>query len=379
MTFALLLSLLLQAPPPKETVTIPGTKVSFDLVRLPGDGTLRPFSIGAKEVTWAEFSAYSLTKAKGVDAVTRPSQMQSWLGEFIPREALADRRPAALLRWHSAVGYCEWLSKKTGRYFRLPTEREWEYAARAGEKGEQAGSLDERAWHQGNSNRANHLGGEKKPNAFGLYDMLGNVWEYCLDFEAAPEFRPVLRGGSYRSPAGEIGWSSRRTVPDEWFRDDPVRPRSTWWLVCEWPEQGFRVVCDPGDADPEERGAAAKIDVTILGSEEVRLKTETASPEFFVRVKARVKNGSSRSLDELQLRVFFRNAEGSPHLMDVNTSNPSRATFTLCWPVLAAGARPTPLKAGESRDFEVFVPQSFEPELKDSFGAEVMTLRFSKE
>ncbi len=378
MTFALLLSLLLQAPPPKETVTIPGTKVSFDLVRLPGDGTLRPFSIGAREVTWAEFSAYSLTKAKGVDAVTRPSQMQSWLGEFLPREALADRRPAALLRWHSAAGYCDWLSKKTGRYFRLPTEREWEYAARAGEKEARPSSLEDRAWHQGNSGKLNHPGGEKKPNAFGLYDTLGNVWEYCLDFDAAPEFRPVLRGGSYRSAAEDLGWSSRRTVPPEWFQDDPVRPRSTWWLVCDWPEQGFRVVCDPGDADPEERGAAAKIDVTILAGEEVRLKTGEAT-DFFVRLKARVKNGGGRGLDELQLRVFYRGADGTPHLTDGNTSNPSRATFTFCWPVLASGAQPAPLKAGETRDFDVFVPQSFEPELKDSFGAAVMNLRFSKE
>ena len=72
----LLLSLcLLQDPPPKETVRIPGTKVSFELVALPGDGKLRPFAIGAREVSWAELRLYSETEPKGVDAVTQAARV----------------------------------------------------------------------------------------------------------------------------------------------------------------------------------------------------------------------------------------------------------------------------------------------------------------
>src|SRR5881394_1872035 len=98
MTFALLLSLLLQAPPPKETVSIPGTKVSFDLVALPGDGKLRPFAIGTREVSWAELRPYSETKATGVDAVTRPSDALSYFGEVIPQESREPKMPCTNAR-----------------------------------------------------------------------------------------------------------------------------------------------------------------------------------------------------------------------------------------------------------------------------------------
>src|SRR5688572_13165293 len=181
---AVLLSMvLLQEPPPKETVPIPGTKISLELVSLPGDGNLRPFAIGAREVSWAELRPYSVTKATTVDAVTRPSDALSYFGEVIPQESQEPKMPCTNARWHTAVTYCEWLSRKTGRYFRLPTESEWEYAARAGDAAAAPGKLPEVAWFSSNAKKITHQGGGKKPNAFGLHDMLGNLWEYTLEYD----------------------------------------------------------------------------------------------------------------------------------------------------------------------------------------------------
>src|SRR5574342_1015269 len=105
------LLLLLQAPPAKETVQIPGTRVSFDLVRLEGPG-LRPFSIGVTEVTWAEFNTYYGTRRdKALDGVTRPSRGTEFFDCLGIPAAFQDlRRPVTNVRWHTAVAYCEWLS-----------------------------------------------------------------------------------------------------------------------------------------------------------------------------------------------------------------------------------------------------------------------------
>src|SRR5262245_34199250 len=178
---------------PAEKVSIPGTSLSFDLVAVPGaPGKLAPFKIGAREVTWAEFNAYFETKdmATGVDAVTRPTRAISYFGQVgVPAHFLDAKRPLTNVRWHSAVSYCDWLSKKTGGYYRLPTETEWELAA-----GAAPAALDAVAWHKGNSENRTHDVGEKQPNAFGLYDVLGNVWEYCLEFDGGVAFAPVVRG-----------------------------------------------------------------------------------------------------------------------------------------------------------------------------------------
>jgi hypothetical protein len=374
---AALLALLLQAVPQKETLTIPGTKVSFDLVTLPGEGTLRPVAIGAKEVTWAEFRIYA--DGRALDAETRPSDSLSYLSEVMPTEAAGGGRPAVLMRWHAAAGYCAWLSKRTGRYFRLPTEREWEHAARAGERGAAPAALDAAAWHGGNSGKRTHAGGEKAANAFGLYDTLGNVWEYCLEFDRPPEFRPVLRGGSWAGPAAALGFSSRRTVPYEWFQDDPMRPRSVWWLAGDPAEQGFRVVCVPDAPDAKAReAAAAKISVQVNGGPEVQVRTGKASPDLFVHLKGQVTNGTGRDLDELQLRVSYVAPGGKPLLKDIDGIHPPRAIYTDCWPVLLSGANGAPLKAGGVRDFDVYVPLSFGG-AGAAFGATVMQLRYAKE
>jgi formylglycine-generating enzyme required for sulfatase activity len=377
-----------QAAPP-EKVTIPGASVAFETVALPGvPGKLGPFKIGTKEVTWTEFNAYFESKdmAGGTDAVSRPTRAISYFGQVgVPAHFLDLKRPVTNVRWHSVIGYCDWLSKKTGGYWRLPTEPEWEYAARAGEKADAPASLDDVAWYQANSDKRTHEGGEKKPNAFGLYDMLGNLWEYCLEFEKGSEFAPLLKGGCWSSPAGDLTFSKRQGVPLSWFEEDPNRPRSVWWLTNKDQSQGYRVVCVADPADQKERAAAcAKVEVKIGGFKEKVLKTES-SQAFFAEVNGEIKNGGERTLEEVEVFVYYLDDKGKPHLVDVAGSNkPGQATFSKCWPVLASSAQESPrapLKPGESRKFTVDIPQTFDnpPDVEpEKFGGRVTNVRFAK-
>jgi formylglycine-generating enzyme required for sulfatase activity len=154
----------------------------------------------------------------GVTEVTQ-KQYQEVMGKN-PSKFVGAQRPVEMVSWEDAVEFCERLSelpeeKKAGRVYRLPTEAEWEYACRAGSKtafsfGDESGSLGDFAWFKDNSDGKTQSVGEKKPNAWGLYDMHGNVWEWCSDWygeypgkavsdPAGPEkgsFR-VIRGGSW--------------------------------------------------------------------------------------------------------------------------------------------------------------------------------------
>jgi formylglycine-generating enzyme required for sulfatase activity len=377
-----------QAAPP-EKVAIPGTSLAFDAVSLPGTpGKVAPFKIGTREVTWAEFNAYFESKdlATGVDAVTRPTRAISYFGQVgVPAHFLDAKRPVTNVRWHSAIAYCDWLSKKTGGYWRLPTESEWEFAARAGETGAAPASLDDVAWHKGNSQGRTHDGGEKKPNALGLYDTLGNLWEYCLEFDKGGEFAPVLKGGCWSSAPDQLTFAARHGVPLAWFEEDPNRPRSVWWLTNKDVSQGFRVVCaaDPADRDAR-AAAAAKVEVKAAFGKEKVLKTES-SQAFFAEVSVEIKNGGDKTLDEVEVLVYYLDEKKKPHLVDVAGSNkPGQATFTLAWPVLANSAHAAPrapLKPGESRKFVVDLPQTFDaaPDVDpEKFGGRATNVRLSK-
>jgi len=109
--------------------------------------------------------------------------------------------------WYGASEYCRWLSERTGQNYRLPTEAEWEYAARGGQKANPkrmflyAGSdkIDEVAWY-GDINGGTHPVAQKTPNALGLYDMSGNVWEWCSDWYGSDYYQTIAKGA--KNPTG---------------------------------------------------------------------------------------------------------------------------------------------------------------------------------
>jgi formylglycine-generating enzyme required for sulfatase activity len=162
------------------------------------------FYMGKYEVTQAEWRAVAtgLPKVK-IDLNLDPSYFK---GNNLPVENVS---------WNEALEFCDRLSRATDKVYRLPTEAEWEYACRAMTTGPYAGSLDSLGWYASNSGNMTHPVGTKQPNGFGLYDMHGNVWEWCRDwyskdYPQSPSedprgpttgLYPVLRGGSWHHGA----------------------------------------------------------------------------------------------------------------------------------------------------------------------------------
>jgi formylglycine-generating enzyme required for sulfatase activity len=189
----------------------------------------------------------------GVATITDRRTERSWTVEVAPfllsplqvtRRAISeaygfgdtgdDLLPATSVSWFDAVHFCNRLSELEGLApayaitgedvvwdraadgYRLPTEAEWEHACRAGTSGPRYGELDEIAWYRANSGERLHRGGEKAPNAWGLYDMLGNAWDWCWDVYDAEVYRDyrVIKGGGWF----DEHWSCRagvrrRTMP----------------------------------------------------------------------------------------------------------------------------------------------------------------------
>jgi formylglycine-generating enzyme len=167
------------------------------------------------------------------------------------------------MTWHNAMTFCRWLSQKTGKPYRLPTEAEWEYAARVGSTtpfgcAADADKVGDYGWFQDNSDFGPGAVATKKPNAWGLYDMQGNVREWVQDLyqpnayaamantknPTGPEEGKVhvARGGCYDSPAAELRCAARACEQDWWRMNDPQIPKSKWWLP-QIDFIGFRVAC----------------------------------------------------------------------------------------------------------------------------------------
>ncbi len=291
------------------TNTIPGTRVTYVMMPIPGgeysmgspDGEaerkpdegpqhkvkIEPFWMGRCEVTWNEYELFMYpdeeqrmrgtnpTDASGdklADAVTHPSkpyvEMSFGMGK--------DGYPAISMTHHAANKYCQWLSAKTGQFYRLPTEAEWEYACRAGTTtayyfGDDASKLPEYGWFEQNSDFKYQKVGKKKPNPWGLYDMSGNVLEWCLDQydpeyykacaakgtvlepwnKATKPYPHVARGGSWDDEAKSCRSAARRGSERAWKMTDPQLPKSIWYLSdAQW--VGFRVVRPLKVPPPEE-------------------------------------------------------------------------------------------------------------------------------
>jgi formylglycine-generating enzyme required for sulfatase activity len=289
------------------------TKISFDMVPIPGGEFLmgspqnepgraddegpqhkvkvEPFWMGRHEVTWDEFELWSALLDRNLrefhriaptpldrqaDAVTKPSAPYTDMSFGMGKQGY----PAISMTQHAAKRYCEWLSAKTGHYYRLPTEAEWEYACRAGTTtaysfGDDPAKIDDYAWHSGNSTvdgeEKYHRVGKKKPNPWGLHDMHGNVAEWVQDkyepdfyanFPADRAVRPlcqanleyprVVRGGSWMSDPLKARSAARLASHPDWKAQDPSLPQSAWHLTDAL-FVGFRVVRPFRVPSPSER------------------------------------------------------------------------------------------------------------------------------
>jgi len=188
-----------------------------------GDGDEKPAHLVRITKTF-ELGRYLVTQAQWEAAMgSNPSQFK---GADLPVETVS---------WNDVQEFLSKLNaRKDGYRYRLPTEAEWEYAARAGTTGDNAGDLDSTAWYRENSNSQTHPVGQKQANAWGLHDMLGNVWEWCQDwygenyYQNSPAEDPqgpssgalrVLRGGTWVGNSRVVRVAYRgRNNPD--FRND---------------------------------------------------------------------------------------------------------------------------------------------------------------
>jgi sulfatase modifying factor 1 len=298
------------------TEYIPGSSVSFEMVAVPG-GTFRmgspadepfrnnheeplkevsvsPFFMARIEVSWDEYLAFF--KQTGAQGKTADAYLNVDLGDVdgisgpTPPWGAPDqgwgkaKRPAITMTHHAAEIYCQWLCDITGKTYRLPTEAEWEYAARGGTSdsyffegnpkryvkqglrnklfGIDTTGINTYVTYQENSGARSADPEDGTENPFGLVNMLGNVAEFCSDWYAADAYAQypddilsdptgpdvgdehVIRGGSFRDGAEKVRCASREhTKTVAWLKTDPQIPKSIWWY-SDCIHLGFRVVCE---------------------------------------------------------------------------------------------------------------------------------------
>ncbi len=306
--------------------TIPGTNISFEMIPLPGgkfnlgspesevgrntdEGPrvqvqIKPLWFAKCEVNWATYRAYlnqysqfkelstrrfrrsesereSAEKGSGnsvlanylvedpeLDGVTCPTPIYD--PSFTFEAGIDDSQPAVTMTQYAAKQFTKWLSGLTERDYRLPSESEWEYAARAGSVtaysfGDDPALLAEFAWYADNSSEQTHPVGTKKPNAWGLHDLHGNVAEWVLDayaedYEAIKELAGTdtdlvvnwptelyprsIRGGCWFDDPNKLRSATRMgSNDDDWTLADPNLPVSPWWFTeTETLGVGMRVV-----------------------------------------------------------------------------------------------------------------------------------------
>ena len=284
------------------TQRIPGVDIDFEMIAIPSgsfamgspkdemgrkkdEGPLREieiegFWISKFEVTW---ELYNLFIQRAIDKLENDNRApevnldaDAVSGATTPYVDMSlgmgrdEGLPVVNITQKAASTFCEWLSAITGHFYRLPTEAEWEYAARAGSDqpyyfGTDSSTLDEYAWFQENSEGTYHKVGLKKPNPWGLYDMYGNVAEWTLDqylekgyskanlpFEPTVNEYPVaIRGGSFKDTPEQLRSASRMASNPIWKQRDPQFPRSKWWFT-DAGFVGFRIVRPVETPSPDE-------------------------------------------------------------------------------------------------------------------------------
>ena len=232
--------------------SIPGTLVTFEMVNVPAgqvtvdgpDGTrtveVGAFQIGRTEVTWDMYDVFALrlderANTGGADAIARPSHPYG-----APDYGWGHRGYAAIsIALGGAEAFCEWLSAKTGKKYRLPTEAEWLRAASlaAGSGALTAERLDALAWHRGNADNRTHPVACRTQDALGLHDLFGNAAEWVTTGAG----QGMVRGGSFEDALDEVGPGARAAQNDSWNVRDPQLPKGRWWL-SDGPFVGFRIV-----------------------------------------------------------------------------------------------------------------------------------------
>ncbi len=288
------------------TFTIPGTDVKIDMVPVPG-GTFKmgspeseeghkedegpqlevkvdPMWVAKTEINWAQYKEYmklygifktfesngerEITDKNKVDAITAPTELYD--PTFTYNYGEEPEQPAVTMTQYSAQQCTKWLSRVSGHQYRLPTEAEWEYAARGGTTtayywGDTDDELDDHAWYFDNCDGGVEAVGAKEANPFGLHDMLGSVAEWtvnqytedgyasfadkkdinAIDVVKWPKASEpcVVRGGSWEMDPPELRCASRLGSDDElWKEEDPNFPKSPWWFTSD-PARGvgFRI------------------------------------------------------------------------------------------------------------------------------------------
>jgi len=211
----------------------------------------RPFLMSATEVTVGQFRKFSATgyvtqaeqaiAAKAAD----PGQPTSIHTYIDPGFTVTDDWPAAYISWNDAMAYCKWLGEQERATYRLPTEAEWEYACRAGtttqySSGDDVTLLDQYAWHNWNTDGKPHPVGTKLPNGFGLFDMHGNLQEWCSDYYDGKWYE--------KSPTNDPGGpavGSNRVLRGSYWLDYNFHSRSAWRKsspIFRYPASGIRLV-----------------------------------------------------------------------------------------------------------------------------------------
>jgi len=286
--------------------TIPKTGAKYSMVAIPGgkflmgspsdepnrqkiegpqqEVTVDSFWIGKFEVTWDEYEPFMITRVDRekhggrkdydpknhpiVDGVSQPTPPYTEMSFGMGQRGY----PAISMTQHAASKYCQWLSAQTGHFYRLPTEAEWEYACRGGTTTPYSfglGKIDDFAWYYDNSNEKYQKVGKKRPNPFGLYDMHGNVMEWCLDrftgdyytqigsdsknpfLRADKRYPRSVRGGGWDDDPEQLRSAFRRGSDKLWKQQDPQLPKSVWYHTNA-PWLGFRIVRPVAVPSPEE-------------------------------------------------------------------------------------------------------------------------------